>query len=481
MRLTYQANPTLDEVSFSQGPALRGWLQLQQAEIVRGAVGINQSPAMVDGSSHQIIVTGSLPRVSSNFKSSTDNPFLDLDWRLVDFRIDQIALEDGVYNNVILNGQGTPDSSIIHINADDISGEFSFHRGEYPDIDIASIRFPASQTEEVDPLADVDLAFLRPSDVSITKVVVGEENYGSWNFKLRRNGSGWRFADLVADIKGVHIESPEGVIWREPHGKEEKSMFSGKLSASNLAEVLPQWGYAPSVESKTMELVTSLDWPGSPLAIAMTTIAGPASLKVNHGSFLDVDSANNILRIFSLINFTAIVKRIALDFSDVFGKGISFDSITADVAFKEGILTFQSPMEVQGTGSRFRVNGTVNLATGALNNDMIVTLPVNRSLPWYAGFLALANPLAGAGVLVGERIFRNQLELFSSAKYSVAGTWDNPEVNLVSIFTKDMKVGNTDGTKNGKPMGKKKQVIKKGGTTNNREKIPVEDKTDGNR
>ena len=132
---------------------------------------------------------------------------------------------------------------------------------------------------------------------------------------------------------------------------------------------------------------------------------------------------------------------MSLDFSDVFGKGISFDKIKADVAFDHGLMTFQAPMLVEGTGSRFKVNGSVNLDTGRLDNDLIVTLPVNRSLPWYAGYLSIANPLAGVGVLVGERIFRNQLEQFSSAKYSVSGTLDDPKVELVSIFTKEM---NTD-------------------------------------
>jgi len=202
------------------------------------------------------------------------------------------------------------------------------------------------------------------------------------------------------------------------------------------------------VESESMSFLADLHWPGSPLAIAMTNISGEAKLNVKEGRFLDVDSANNTLRIFSLINFTAIAKRMSLDFSDVFGKGISFDKIKADVVFDHGLMSFKAPMLVEGTGSRFKVNGSVNLATGKLNNDLIVTLPVNRSLPWYAGYLSIANPLAGVGVLVGERIFRNQLEQFSSAKYSVSGTLDDPKVELVSIFTNEM---NTDATVPQKP------------------------------
>jgi uncharacterized protein YhdP len=69
---------------------------------------------------------------------------------------------------------------------------------------------------------------------------------------------------------------------------------------------------------------------------------------------------------------------------------------------------------------------------------MIVTLPVSKSLPWYGVYLALANPLAGAGIIVGERVLRKPMEQFSSAKYVIGGTIAEPTVNLVSVFDTSM-------------------------------------------
>jgi hypothetical protein len=103
------------------------------------------------------------------------------------------------------------------------------------------------------------------------------------------------------------------------------------------------------------------------------------------------------------------------------------------------------PMKVKGTGSSFEVAGTVDLVDGALDNEMIVTLPVSKSLPWYAAYIAIANPLAGAGILVGERVLRKPIEQFSSAKYEIRGTLDEPDVNLVSVFDTSMNEGEDDG------------------------------------
>ena len=78
------------------------------------------------------------------------------------------------------------------------------------------------------------------------------------------------------------------------------------------------------------------------------------------------------------------------------------------------------------------------MSTQSLDNEMIVTLPVTKGLPWYAAYIALANPLAGLGVLVGERVLRKPLEQFSSAKYEIGGTLDDPELKFVGVWDVSM-------------------------------------------
>jgi uncharacterized protein YhdP len=122
------------------------------------------------------------------------------------------------------------------------------------------------------------------------------------------------------------------------------------------------------------------------------------------------------------------------DFSDVVGEGVSFDTLTARTQFDAGTMRFLEPMAVDGSGSSFKIAGSVDLVEGTLNNEMIVTLPVSKGLPWYAAYIALANPLVGLGVLVGERVLRKPLEQFSSAKYQVTGTIDEPSVKFVNVW-----------------------------------------------
>jgi uncharacterized protein YhdP len=220
-----------------------------------------------------------------------------------------------------------------------------------------------------------------------------------------------------------------------------ESQFKGEIRAGNLAEVLPLWDYAPSLETESATVTGDLHWAGSPANVDIDLLIGQADLRADRGRFVDVESGGGAMRIFSLMNFNTIAKRMRGDFSDVTGKGVSFDKLKAKVEFNRGSMAFVEPMKVKGTGSSFEVAGTVDLVDGALDNEMIVTLPVSKSLPWYAAYIALANPLAGAGVLLGERMLRKPIEQFSSAKYEIGGTLDEPDVNLVSVFDTSMKAG----------------------------------------
>ena len=71
-------------------------------------------------------------------------------------------------------------------------------------------------------------------------------------------------------------------------------------------------------------------------------------------------------------------------------------------------------------------------------------MPLTKGLPWYAAYVALANPLAGLGVLVGERVLRKPLEQFSSAKYEVSGSLNDPELKLIGIFNNKLNKVVTD-------------------------------------
>ncbi|MFK7912959.1 MAG: YhdP family protein [Pseudomonadales bacterium] len=328
--------------------------------------------------------------------------------------------------------------SHVHLPGSDRSAQVD-------ELDVQLVADPAYRRDRVqvntvvpaaaDPLPVTLIKELPAATVEVAKVMLGDDDFGSWQFTMEPAGETLRVTNLLAKVRGLQIDGA-ALTW---HTEPNETRFSGTLTAVDLAEVLPQWDFAPTLSSTSATIDTAVQWPGSPANINLLTMNGEVDFVARNGRFADVETGNNALRIFSLLNFNALTKRMNLDFSDVVGRGISFEEIVAPVALASGDLRFRSPMSVNGTGSSFRLDGRVDLDTGALANDMVVTLPLTKGLPWYAAYVAIANPLAGLGVLVGERVLRKPLEQFSSARYRITGTLDAPKAKLVSIFDNEME------------------------------------------
>jgi uncharacterized protein (TIGR02099 family) len=433
VRVTFE--PELTVLDFDYREAT-GWLHVDE-RARRGAIGFNGAPVAPDPASSHLVLSGRLDAFALEEVVPGDEAGmpLPLPVRLDGLQVDRIDVGDFAVSDAILGGDIGPDAFEVRIRSTEVIGVVSQTADELMELSFAEVNVPAdtAATETGDPLTPDIIAELPAAQVWVDRLRLGEDDYGAWRFALQPGDGELRVANLRAEVRGVTVRASEPLVWR---GDAGETRFVGTIDGGNLAEVLPQWGYAPSVETDSAVLEGDFAWDGSPLAVDLLKLRGAGSAVAEEGRFLDVESgaAGGAQRIFSLLNFTAIAKRMALNFGDVFGRGISFDQLSAEIALDEGLLAFTEPMDVEGTGSSFRVTGSVNLDTGALDNEMIVTLPVSQSLPWYAAYVALANPLAGVGLLVGERVFRKPLEQFSSARYRIGGTLEEPDVKLVSVF-----------------------------------------------
>jgi uncharacterized protein YhdP len=407
---------------------------LSNTLVVSGRVGRFDVGELIDAFPGTADIASSVDRLIDDQhieQASADAAFID--WLIDDLRIEHAVYRDIPFADLVINGESNADGASLSVVSPDLTAALTIPPDGVSRVDVQHLRLPATDEEDLgDPLAGVDVSLVPDIDVRLNEVTLGDESFGGWTFDLRKREAGLVLEDLVADLKGLHIVAHEPVSWSQGEGV---TVFDGTLSAANLAEVLPQWGYAASVESASATIDAQVTWLGSPLNFWIRDIVGQLDLEVREGRFLDVETGAGPMRVVSLLNFNAIAKRMSFDFSDVFGKGIAFDELDAKMAVDRGLINFVEPMVIDGTGSNFKVSGSVDLNNGDLDNEMIVTLPVNKSLPWYAAYLGIvASPLAAGAVLVGERIFREQIEQFSSARYKVAGTLESPTVTFVGVF-----------------------------------------------
>ena len=304
-------------------------------------------------------------------------------------------------------------------------------------VNMQTIRLPAPDPKTVadenapDPLAAVDPRKIPALDIIIRQLYQGADLLGAWSLNIRPNSRGISLTSLNLGLKGMLLEGSGG--WEGVAGNS-KSWYQGRLGGGNLATVLKNWGFAPSVTSDNFHVDIDGNWPGSPAWIGLKRFSGTLDASLNKGQFVEVDGSAQVLRIFGLLNFNAIGRRLRLDFSDLFGKGLSYDRVKGVLNARNGVYSTSKPILMTGPSTNLEINGTLNMVTDQVNAKLLVTLPVTNNLPLAA--LLVGGPAAGGAMFLLNKLIGDQVSRFASVQYSIQGPWNDPKITFDKPFEK---------------------------------------------
>jgi len=302
-------------------------------------------------------------------------------------------------------------------------------------IDMAYVRLPAAdpaaQADEnaPDPLASVDPKSVPPLDISIAQLFQGQDLIGRWALKVRPTSRGMVFNGLDLGLKGMQLQGEGG--WEGQAGASN-SWYRGRIGGKNLADVLKGWGFAPTVTSEDFHLDVDGRWPGSPAWVGLKRFSGSLDATLRKGQFVEVEGGAQALRVFGLLNFNSIGRRLRLDFSDLFGKGLSYDRVRGVLAASNGVYVTREPITLTGPSSNLELNGTLDMVADQVDAKLLVTLPVTNNLPIAA--LIVGAPAVGGALFLIDKLIGDRVARFASVKYNVKGPWKEPKITFDKPF-----------------------------------------------
>ena len=309
-------------------------------------------------------------------------------------------------------------------------------------VDLDYLRFPAAELkvtpapdqvveEKPDPLRDVDPRQIPALDIRIAEVTQGAEVLGAWSLRARPDAEGVRFSDLDLNLKGLQLTGNGG--WQGAPGATT-SWYQGRLQGKDLADVLLAWNYAPTASSESFRLDIDGRWPGSPAWASMKRFSGSMDAAMRNGQFSEVQGPASALRVFGLLNFNSIGRRLRLDFSDLLGKGLSYDRVKGLLVAENGVFTTQEPITLTGPSSNLELNGTLDMADQMIDAKLLVTLPVTNNLPLAA--LIVGAPAIGGALFIADKLLGDRVARFASVQYDVEGALSDPQISFDKPFEK---------------------------------------------
>lgn len=207
------------------------------------------------------------------------------------------------------------------------------------------------------------------------------------------------------------------------HGKNQWSHIDIKIHSSDLGRLLTDLGYQASIAGGGTEAEIIIGWPGSPAMFSLKRLSGSVQLTVGKGRLLNVEPGAG--RLFGLLSVLALPRRLALDFSDIFGEGFAFDHIKGIFSIRQG-NAYSNEWVMEGPTARVRASGRIGLATQDYDQIIAVTPHIFSSLP-LAGAVA-GGPVGlgvGTALMLADKILGSQVGQLLTYYYRVSGPWTN--------------------------------------------------------
>jgi len=446
-RLTLSSHGDRQDLSMQLGTLLDGRLRLVEGQVERGQFLINGAGAKMPKQAG-VWVSGKAPALKVKdwvdyFSATRGDELGEAPFPLnkVSVQVAQLDLFDMAIRDALVQIEPAKTQWRYTIDSDQLAGyalvpDGYQARGNVPmainvqhlfvETDAATLaeseQPPAVENAEK-VLLDINPADIPVADVTIDTVVLDNTDFGKWEFGLRPAPQGTQVNAIQGVIRNALVSG--NIDWALA-GREPRSHFVGSVESRDLAKMLRQWEFPPVLESQDMRSLLDVSWRGSPLDFDPLGLYGKASLEIGESRFPKTDSKTSALRVLGVFNLGTVSRRLRLDFTDLYKKGLICDSIGGDFEVDGPLLTTGN-LVIKSPSAEFRIKGQVNMDTTELNHQVEVTLPLSSNL--YVG--CLAGPTACAGIFVVERLWGNKLEKMTTLGYQVSGSWQEPKVEEV--------------------------------------------------
>ena len=277
------------------------------------------------------------------------------------------------------------------------------------------------------------------SDVFIKQLNLDKMTFDLIRFETRPLKSGLKINNLKVNMATMtldgtinwHNVSQKKNIFNQPITTE----FKGSLSGSKIDQLQKIFDMPVYITAKNSVIKAQLNWPTPLTDISLGNTSGLIEADMKSGALSKVEENTGTLKLFGILNTNSLLKRLKLDFSDLYSSGLTFDTLTTQVAVQNTYIKTIKPIEINGSNSSFTINGHLNYAKNTIDANMTIVVPLTANLPIMSILLGTAPYIAGI-LYVTNKLVGKRLDKLGSIEYKISGSLDSPKIALKKVDTK---------------------------------------------
>ena len=259
-----------------------------------------------------------------------------------------------------------------------------------------------------------------PLSVQIRKLVWGDYHLSDVNLETDRSQKGMLIKHFEGHAPSVNVMGKGSWIssWRF----KDTTTLEFTLDTHDLGKTLSEFKITDSIRETDGSVQVNWSWPDKPHRFDWNILKGNATLDLEDGQFSDIDVGAG--RLIGILNFETL---LSMDFGNQVSEGFAFDSVQGDLRFESG-NAFTRNFTIDSKVAEISLDGRIGLSAEDYDQTITVIPGVGSTLTVIGA--VTGGPVTAAAVHLFRKIFG--FNRIAAYKYSVTGSWQEPQVKLLS-------------------------------------------------
>jgi uncharacterized protein YhdP len=217
--------------------------------------------------------------------------------------------------------------------------------------------------------------------------------------------------------------------------KNEKTEILADIKSDDLGQALTGLGYPGALKGGDLDAKLKAEWQGSLVNFSFSNATGDLNFTIKNGQINELDKGTQAIgQVLGLFSISSIPKRLSLDFSDFFSKGLRFDNLQSNVSLGNGVADTKK-MTILGSFGEMRLSGKSNLVNKT-HDQTLLFIPDLSSTSLVTGAV-LGGPIGAAASIFYDKLLKEfglDTNKLAGIEYSIKGPWKNPKIRVTQSF-----------------------------------------------
>ncbi|AWL10800.1 uncharacterized protein HMF8227_00292 [Saliniradius amylolyticus] len=264
----------------------------------------------------------------------------------------------------------------------------------------------------------------------------GNCQYQDWELgrvelTLTPNAAGVGIEELSISRNGSTLDASGQWLTAEDTASTQ---LNGRLTSDDIGRLLKDLNVHSGIRDSGADIRFDLNWQQAPHQFNVASLGGEVQWRLSDGYLAEVSDKG--ARLFSILSLDSLVRKLTLDFRDVFAKGFFYDEMEGSFQIEQGQVNTDDTV-IDGAAGKMQLAGFTNLNTEELNYDIEFTPKITSSLPVILAWMA--NPATAIAAFAIDEVLTSA-KVISNIKYSLTGSLDDPILKEMKRDSREVEI-----------------------------------------